>query len=60
MGLNLTKKVDANDRIIFGTGETLGAPTITADANFVKGATAQGITFNPSPHVHPSVTLVGH
>lgn len=34
MNLSETKKVGANDKIIFGTGDNLGIKTMTGDAKF--------------------------
>lgn len=59
MGLKVTRSVGANDKIIFGTGQQMGMPTITSDAKFVRGAAAQGVAFNPPPIVHPPVSLKG-
>jgi RHS repeat-associated protein len=50
MGLNITKKVGANDRIIFGTGDNLSIPTMTSDAKFLRGASAQGVDFDAFLH----------
>ena len=48
--LKVTKKVGANDKVIFGTGDRLGAPTMTADDKFVRGAAAQGVPFDVILH----------
>lgn len=49
-GLSLTKKVGANDRLIFGTGDKMGVQTLTSDAKFVRGAAAQGVDLNVLVH----------
>lgn len=56
-GLQVTKKVGANDKVIFGTGDRLGAPTMTADEKFVRGAAAQGVDFDVI--LHRPVPLTG-
>jgi len=58
MGLNITRKVGANDRIIFGTGDQLGIPTMTSDAKFLSGASAQGVEFDA--FLHSPVPFTGH
>ncbi|MBK7077737.1 MAG: DUF1308 domain-containing protein [Myxococcales bacterium] len=40
---SLQKKLGQNDRIIFGTGDQLGIPTVTADQKFVGAAAKQGV-----------------
>jgi uncharacterized protein RhaS with RHS repeats len=56
-GLVETKKVGANDKVIFGTADNLGIQTLTADAKFLRGAQAQGVNFNAI--VHNPVPLTG-
>ena len=46
MALRETGSVGKNDKIIFGTGDTMGAETLTTDAKFIRGAAAQGVIFN--------------
>lgn len=58
LGLNLTKKVGANDKIIFGTADRLGIRTITTDAKFVRGASSQGVNFNTTV-IAPPAPLTG-
>lgn len=48
--LRVTKKVGVNDKVIFGTGDRLGVPTMTADDKFVRGAAAQGVDFDVILH----------
>ncbi|MFQ1700251.1 DUF1308 domain-containing protein [Loktanella agnita] len=55
--LQTTKKVGANDKVIFGTGDNMSIPTITSDAKFVRGASAQGVDFDVI--VHDPVPLTG-
>lgn len=50
LNLNVTKKVGANDIIIFGTGDNLYIVTMTSDAKFVRGASAQGVDFDVFIH----------
>lgn len=50
MGLSLSKKVGFNDRIIFGTGDNLSITTMTSDAKFLRGASAQGVDFDSFLH----------
>jgi len=57
IGLTETKKVGANDKIIFGTGDTMGVPTMTSDAKFLRGASAQGVEFDSI--LHNPVPLTG-
>jgi hypothetical protein len=40
VALRETRRVGAADKVIFGTGDQLGIPTMTNDAKFVRGATA--------------------
>jgi hypothetical protein len=58
MNLVETKKVGYNDKIIFGTGDNMGITTMTGDAKFVRGASAQGVDFNV--YVHQPVPLGGN
>jgi predicted nuclease of predicted toxin-antitoxin system len=39
-------EVRTNDVIIFGTGDLLQVPTVTADLDFVRAALAQGVAFD--------------
>lgn len=57
MDLQITRKVGENDIIIFGTGDNLNAITMTADAKFMRGASAQGVDFDV--YVHQLVSLQG-
>ena len=57
MGLHTKKKVGANDKIIFGTGDNMSAPTMTSDAKFIRGASAQGVDFDVI--LHSPVSLTG-
>ena len=57
VGLRITKKVGSNDRLIFGTGDQLGIPTMSADEKFVRGAAAQGVNFDVI--LHRPVPLTG-
>ena len=57
MELQVTKKVGANDKIIFGTGDNMNIVTMTSDAKFVRGASAQGVDFNV--YVHQPMPLQG-
>lgn len=58
LALQPTKKVGANDIIIFGTGDALKAITSTADAKFVRGASVQGVDFDV--FIHKPVPLTGN
>ncbi|TGV13095.1 DUF1308 domain-containing protein [Mesorhizobium sp. M00.F.Ca.ET.186.01.1.1] len=55
--LTVTKKVGANDKIIFGTADKYGIITMTADAKFVRGAEAQDVRF--WVYLHEPVPLKG-
>jgi uncharacterized protein RhaS with RHS repeats len=55
--LTETKKVGANDKVIFGTGDNLSIPTMTSDAKFLRGAKAQGVEFDAI--LHNPVPLTG-
>ena len=57
MELQISKKVGANDKIIFGTGDNLNIVTMTSDAKFVRGASAQVVDFNV--YVHQPMPLQG-
>jgi len=57
MNLQVTKKVGANDKIIFGTGDNLNIVTMTSDAKFVRGASAQGVDFDV--YIHTPMPLKG-
>jgi RHS repeat-associated protein len=48
--LNVTKSVGANDKVILGTADKMGIPTVTADSKFVRGSAAQGVNFNTITH----------
>ncbi len=48
--LTTTKKVGESDKIIFGTGDQMGMPTITSDAKFVRGVSARGVDFDAIVH----------
>ncbi len=50
MSLTTTRKVGENDKIIFGTGDKLNIKTISSDAKFVSGASAQGVDFDVIIH----------
>ena len=50
MALRETRRVGAADKVIFGTGDQLGIPTMTSDAKFVRGAAAQGVDFTVILH----------
>jgi RHS repeat-associated protein len=57
MALKVTGSVGANDKIIFGTGDSLGIQTMTGDAKFKRGAEAQGVFLDI--YVHPPGRLRG-
>ena len=57
LNLNVTKKVGVNDIIIFGTGDNLNIVTMTSDAKFVRGASAQGVDFDV--FIHTPTPLMG-
>jgi Protein of unknown function (DUF1308) len=44
-GLRPTRGLSAEDIIILGTGDDLGAVTLTADARAVRAASGQGVDF---------------
>lgn len=50
MNLKTTRSVGDSDKIIFGTGDSLGITTMTSDGKFVRGAKAQGIDFDVYLH----------
>lgn len=60
MGLTITKKVGADDRIIFGAGDNLSIPTMTSDAKFLRGASAQGSTLMRSFTVRSHSQVSNH
>lgn len=49
--------VGATDKIIFGTGDNLRIITMTGDAKFVRGVSAQGVDFEA--YLHSPVPLGG-
>ncbi|WP_437621378.1 DUF6531 domain-containing protein [Sorangium sp. So ce1151] len=57
MALKETKSVGYNDKLVFGTGDRLGIPTITSDRKFSRGASSQGVT--PNVIEHESISFVG-
>ena len=57
MNLRVTRKVGANDRIIFGTGDQLGIRTMTSDGRFLRGSSAQGVDFDA--YLHDPVPFTG-
>ncbi len=50
LNLITTRKVGDADKIIFGTADKMGIQTITSDAKFLRGASAQGVDFNALVH----------
>ncbi len=50
LNLKTTRKVGDADKIIFGTADNMGIQTITSDAKFLKGASAQGVDFDALVH----------
>lgn len=57
MKLTTTRKLGANDKIIFGTGDKLGIKTITGDRDFRNAAAAQGVVLDVV--VHPYARYLG-
>jgi RHS repeat-associated protein len=57
--LRLTQSVKQNDKIIFGTGDRLGIPTISADMDFVRGALAQGVDLRTQVLTHQPFSFIG-
>ena len=57
MALRTTKAIRGPDRMVFGTGDALGVVTTTADARFVRFATAQGVIL--AVYLHPPSRLQG-
>lgn len=57
-GLTTSKSIGLVDKIIFGTGQSRGIPTLTTD-NFGSAASAQGVTLSPPPIVHISIPFSG-
>ncbi len=41
-----------NDKIIFGTGQSLRIQTFTADRTFVEHARSNGVVWTPYPYIH--------
>nr|WP_260329917.1 DUF1308 domain-containing protein [Actinoplanes lutulentus] len=52
-----TKKVGANDKLIFGTADKLGMQIFTGDEKFLRGALAQNVEFDAI--VHPPFNFLG-
>ncbi|WP_071592042.1 DUF1308 domain-containing protein [Baaleninema simplex] len=55
--LKPTRRIGENDIIILGTGDCLGAVTLTSDSKAVKAALAQGVRFQV--YLHPPYPLTG-
>jgi hypothetical protein len=55
--LRTTRGIGPADKIIFGTGDSLGAVTATADARATRAAAAQGVVFLTL--ILPQVRLTG-
>ncbi|XP_050418925.1 UPF0415 protein C7orf25 homolog [Patella vulgata] len=53
--LEMFGKVKGRSRIIFGTGDTMKAITVTANSGFVRAARNQGIAF--AVYIHPARAL---
>lgn len=48
--LRTTRSINNPDRIIFGTGDSLGIVTATADGRFVRAAAGQGVILSVFLH----------
>ena len=59
MSLKLTGNIQANDKLIFGTGDQFGLQTVTGNAKFLSGAAAQGVFLFPLPMVLPAPRYSG-
>lgn len=57
LGIRPTGGIGANDIIIFGTGDSMGAVTMTADARAIRSAAAQGVNF--AHFLHRTMPLQG-
>ncbi len=57
LALRPTQSVRMPDKMIFGTGDALGAVTATTDGSFVRAAAAQGVVLNAV--VFPQFRLQG-
>jgi predicted nucleic acid-binding protein len=55
--LTATRRLGENDILILGTGDQMGAITMTADAKAIRAAAAQGVDF--AVYIHKSYPLVG-
>jgi uncharacterized protein DUF1308 len=55
--LRVTGRLSASDIVILGTGDQLGATTLTGDGKAVRAAAAQGVTFTVA--VHQTIPLTG-
>lgn len=53
--LPLSGRIRAESRIVFGTGDTMRAPTLTANSAFVRAAENKGVVF--SVFLHPARAL---
>lgn len=58
LNLQPTRRLEANDIIILGTGDRLGIVTMTADFKAVRAASAQGGDFGV--YIHPPCSLTGN
>jgi hypothetical protein len=59
LNLRNTKSVGDRDKIIFGTADKIGARILTSDKKFFKGASAQGVDFDPTPFFHDPFSFMG-
>eukprot|EP00118_Oscarella_pearsei_P000139 m.4293 g.4293 ORF g.4293 m.4293 type:complete len:236 (+) comp10512_c0_seq1:315-1022(+) len=48
--LKVHRNVKAQSKIVFGTGDYMGAVTVTANVSFVRAAAQQGVHFNTFVH----------
>jgi hypothetical protein len=58
LNLQPTRRLEANDIIILGTGDQLGIVTMTADVKAVRAASAQGVDLGV--YIHPPCSLTGN
>ncbi|XP_031555485.1 UPF0415 protein C7orf25 homolog [Actinia tenebrosa] len=56
MGLKDSASIKLRSKIVFGTGDTLKAVTVTANSSFVRAASSQGVNFSVFLHDSRALT----
>lgn len=56
MGLPTTRKLAMKNKIVFGTGDRWGAPTLTANMGFVRAVAQSGMSLSTIEHSPRALT----